>query len=1190
MKIAWKVINGYGPYAYLQKTVHKGDTVVSEHVAYIGKAGVAIAPGETFAHEGAKTVAPKIGNDVVEKLNENSAEKLTKSWLQASAPLAAAAAEEHCGPTNGTVAKSRAPKSHRKGARKLPAGSSSTAYATVNELALVLDHPDVVAATQGRQLAVAESIVKRIKSKTPTAKQLVALAGASKVKEAPGPARIKAATKLWHAQQIQKAVSAAKKIQAARQKKPVVQQLADTLSAVAAKKAEPKPLPKITKNQKAELLESVAAGNVESVLSQLKSKVKSVAKKQALEAEAEAMLAVQQKHHGAGRLTLQDIHALDEAATQSGPALKIAAQKITDHAQQTLPKSKAALKTKAVRATVQDNAGVYGLVLDPIAGSISGDEAIGLAIKSGLFPRYLPVSIKNQAEHEPKGTAEGYHSIVDAELKNVSPFVFKKGGFSDEADARAVAHKAIDALVEQTQQAKKQNVTGMTPDALAGHLAEHGVGTSKLQELETMLAEVATAAKAGDAHNKWTTGVHDWALNTIKADGKHYQKAGLATTAMLTSAVEKVGEGILTSHLTSLAPDPSSAPSITPKVSMEIPKFPSGKPKVSKLNIKKLEAAAAKGPEELAAVGSEIEAKLIAVSKKAAIKQVVEDLMKQIGSDVETQESDHQSAQSEAIADVATGEQELPAQKVLSAKQAIQNEKEGTGRAPKNWDKDLKKLSGKKGSNEGGLYRDVKTQARHYIKWPAESHARMEYLANLLYRVADVPASDVRLIKFGGKTALMSDWLEDAKPMSAAEMKNHPDVQDNFVVDAWLANWDVVGMSADNIVLGPGGKAYRIDPGGSLLYRAKGALKPSFGEKVTELETMLQGGKNPQAANVFGDLSKVDMKKLATRVTDITDSQIDEAVDRAGIPNGKMAGIPSISNVNAHMKQVLRARRDHIVKDLLNWTPPTPMTAEGLAKVSSLPKETLKLIADESDKLRKPYGSKTAVRKKVIGSAMTAELGKKDGTKAGGLVSNHWGTWKGSAATDAGNFIRWAAGANGRSPKAAMAALERFWEFKVKKGQMNESSRKQLRSVLEKNIEADGPLMRSGMDVSNEANKALINTHVNHNTKTPTGKKRKLKTEVTIYQTWRPDQVEQMNLKPKVGETVEFNEPTVHSWSLSNGVFSGVSHGGMRTKATVPIDTIQITDRLNNLSGSYTNEDELIFCCPVTKMEVVKVA
>ena len=1107
-------------------------------------------------------------------------------WIRAK-PADAAAAEEHCGSTNGTVAEPRAPKSHRKESKKTPAGSSSTAYATVNELALVLDHPDVVAATRDQQLAVAESIVKRIKSKTPTAKQLVTLAGASKVTEAPGPARIKAATKLWHAQQIEKAVAAAKRAQAAKQKKPVVQQLADTLSMVAAKKAEPKPLPKITKNHKAKLLQAVAAGNVESILSQLKSKVKSAAKKQAL--EAEAMLAVQQKHHDAGRLTLQDIHALDEASKQGGPALKAAAQKITDHANQTLPKAKAALKVKAIEATVQDNAGVYGLVLDPIAGSISGGEAIGLAIKSGLLTRWTAVGLKNQAEYKPTSAALTHHSIVNKDLKTVDPQVLKKGGFADAADARAVAHKAIDALVEQSKQATAQNVTGMSADALTGHLAEHVVGTGKLQELETALAALPTQKNAYTVFGMWSTGLFQWANEELVADGKHYQKAGLPTAEMLTEALRKVGEGILESLYKGAATDPTAA-AVVPKVSIEIPKFPSGKPKVSKLNIKKLEAATAKGPQELAAVGSAIEGKLMAVSKKAAIKEVVEDLMKQIGSDIATQESDHQSAQSEAIADVATGEQALPAQKDVSAKQAIQNEKEGTGRAPKNWDKDLKKLSGKKGSNEGGLYRDVKTQARHYIKWPAESHARMEYLANLLYRVAEVPAPDVRLIKFGGKTALMSDWLEDTKPMSAEEMKKHPDVRDNFVVDAWLANWDVVGMSADNIVLGPGGKAYRIDPGGSLLYRAKGGLKPSFGEKVTELETMLQGSKNPQAAKVFGDLSKADMKKLATRVTDITDSQIDEAVDRAGIPNGKMTGIPQISNVNAHMKQVLRSRRNHIVKDLLNWTPPTPMTAEDLAKVSKLPKEALELIADEGDKLRKPYSANTTVRKKVIGSAMTAGLGKKDGTKAGGLVSKHWGTWKGNAATDAGNFIRWAAGSNGRSPKAAMAALERFWEFKVKKGQMNEDSRKKHRATLDKHIKADGPLMRSGMDVSNEANKALINTHVNHNTKTPSGKKRKLKTEVTIYRTWRPDQVEQMNLKPKVGETVEFNEPTVHSWSLSSGVFSGVSHGGMRTKATVPIDAVQITDRLNNLSGSYTNEDELIFCCPVTKMEVVKVA
>ena len=75
-----------------------------------------------------------------------------------------------------------------------------------------------------------------------------------------------------------------------------------------------------------------------------------------------------------------------------------------------------------------------------------------------------------------------------------------------------------------------------------------------------------------------------------------------------------------------------------------------------------------------------------------------------------------------------------------------------------------------------------------------------------------------------------------------------------------------------------------------------------------------------------------------------------------------------------------------------------------------------------------------------------------------------------------------------------------------------------------------------------------------------------------------------------MGDTITYDEPTVHSWSFKNGVFKGVAHGAMRTKATVPINSIQITDRLNNHTGSYTDEDELIFLDPKTKLEVIKVA
>ena len=46
----------------------------------------------------------------------------------------------------------------------------------------------------------------------------------------------------------------------------------------------------------------------------------------------------------------------------------------------------------------------------------------------------------------------------------------------------------------------------------------------------------------------------------------------------------------------------------------------------------------------------------------------------------------------------------------------------------------------------------------------------------------------------------------------------------------------------------------------------------------------------------------------------------------------------------------------------------------------------------------------TAVRKKVIGNAMTAELGKKDGTKAGSLVSKSLGDLEGQCGDRCGQL------------------------------------------------------------------------------------------------------------------------------------------------------------------------------------------
>jgi len=63
-------------------------------------------------------------------------------------------------------------------------------------------------------------------------------------------------------------------------------------------------------------------------------------------------------------------------------------------------------------------------------------------------------------------------------------------------------------------------------------------------------------------------------------------------------------------------------------------------------------------------------------------------------------------------------------------------------------------------------------------------------------------------------------------------------LKENFVADAILGNWDVVGLSKDNVMLGKDGKTYRIDNGGSLRYRAQGGLKKDWGVTPTEIFTM----------------------------------------------------------------------------------------------------------------------------------------------------------------------------------------------------------------------------------------------------------------------------------------------------------------------------------------------------------------
>lgn len=216
--------------------------------------------------------------------------------------------------------------------------------------------------------------------------------------------------------------------------------------------------------------------------------------------------------------------------------------------------------------------------------------------------------------------------------------------------------------------------------------------------------------------------------------------------------------------------------------------------------------------------------------------------------------------------------------------------------APEDWSgRKLIRTGSQKGSTEGGFFRDEETGIDYYLKTPKdEAIARNEVLAAKLYELAGVDVPELTLIQRNGKIQIASKVIPDVqKIVLPIDPAIYPGLYDDFAVDAWLANWDVVGLEYDNLLV-KGKKFYRIDVGGSLLYRAQGTPKGSkFGTQVDELNSLLDAGINPQSAKVFGNITQEAIAKSAQKVASVSDADIRRVVDLYG--PGDLAAKPALA-------------------------------------------------------------------------------------------------------------------------------------------------------------------------------------------------------------------------------------------------------------------------------------------------------
>lgn len=172
----------------------------------------------------------------------------------------------------------------------------------------------------------------------------------------------------------------------------------------------------------------------------------------------------------------------------------------------------------------------------------------------------------------------------------------------------------------------------------------------------------------------------------------------------------------------------------------------------------------------------------------------------------------------------------------------------------------VKELGGSTGAK---LYQDS-TGKRYVVKGGAsEAHIQNEALVDDLYKTLGANVPNFRLDSQGGKTYKIAEYIDGKllSNLSGAELQAaRAAIQQHFSADVLLRSWDVIGLSSDNVIIDAAGKAWRIDNGGSLAFRAQGGSKaPS--NHLGEIWTLRDKNLNPSAAAVFGDMPYGDIMR-----------------------------------------------------------------------------------------------------------------------------------------------------------------------------------------------------------------------------------------------------------------------------------------------------------------------------------------
>lgn len=176
-------------------------------------------------------------------------------------------------------------------------------------------------------------------------------------------------------------------------------------------------------------------------------------------------------------------------------------------------------------------------------------------------------------------------------------------------------------------------------------------------------------------------------------------------------------------------------------------------------------------------------------------------------------------------------------------------------------------------SNPGRFFRKNSNAKEYYIKWlpdlPVDhlndnkskyknrnwNRINNEFLALKIYELFCVRVPKAEFISFTDNNGIKNFGIATEKQNNITALCDAPKngiitfetvckkAQEDFLVDVLLSNYDVVGLYMDNLHYdNETGETFRIDSGGALKYRARGAAKKrQFDDQAHEFEEMVSG-------------------------------------------------------------------------------------------------------------------------------------------------------------------------------------------------------------------------------------------------------------------------------------------------------------------------------------------------------------